>query len=325
MWTLGWEEQNDLHLKKKTKKQKNPKGTGERGINGKTQEDQYRQKVKDVFSGQEPIAKIRWDVNSEALPGFQICAWRSGLPAWHKTKKDERALACGRGHTWPRPRSCFPSSLFLFELTLGQRTKTSEEPQEGGGTLGKRKLQPQHNNPQAWTPSLQHNHHTCYCGLQLWSDSNAHPPPPQGVFVRATPVIYSFNDKTQPSTHSSPESDNNPIRADNRDANQTGAGSSDTDVDLHKSKKYCQRLLFFHCRAKKYTKLWTECRERISQFTVAAQSQALFPVSRLVLTEPVRHQLDVRDKDSDRILCQVQVLMLPSLWGVLVSSLLTYA
>lgn len=36
------------------------------------------------------------------------------------------------------------------------------------------------------------------------------------------------------------------------------------------------------------------------------------------------HQLDVRDKDSERILCQVQVLMLPSLWGVLVSTLLTY-
>lgn len=101
------------------------------------------------------------------------------------------------------------------------------------------------------------------------------PPPPQGVFVRATPVIYSFNDKTQPSTHSSPESKNNPIRADNRDGNQTGAGSSDTDVDLHKSQKYCQRLLFFHCRAKKYTKLWTECRERISQFTVATESSTI--------------------------------------------------
>lgn len=34
----------------------------------KTQEDQYRQKLEDVFSGQEPIAKISEDVNSSALP-----------------------------------------------------------------------------------------------------------------------------------------------------------------------------------------------------------------------------------------------------------------
>lgn len=33
----------------------------------KTQEDQYRQKLEDVFSGQEPIAKISEDVNSSAL------------------------------------------------------------------------------------------------------------------------------------------------------------------------------------------------------------------------------------------------------------------
>lgn len=38
---------------------------------GKTQEDQYRQKLEDVFSGQEPIAKISEDVNSSALPVFK--------------------------------------------------------------------------------------------------------------------------------------------------------------------------------------------------------------------------------------------------------------
>lgn len=44
---------------------------GERKSNGKTQEDQYRQKLEDVFSGQEPIAKISRDVNSAALPVFR--------------------------------------------------------------------------------------------------------------------------------------------------------------------------------------------------------------------------------------------------------------
>lgn len=31
---------------------------------GKTQEAQYRQKLEDVFSGQEPVAKVSKDVNS---------------------------------------------------------------------------------------------------------------------------------------------------------------------------------------------------------------------------------------------------------------------
>lgn len=54
-------------IKKKTEKQKTPKGPGERGTSGETQEDQYRQKVEDVFSGQEAVAKTRGDVNSEAF------------------------------------------------------------------------------------------------------------------------------------------------------------------------------------------------------------------------------------------------------------------
>lgn len=68
--------------------------------------------------------------------------------------------------------------------------------------------------------------------VRLKSAANPHPhhqashsPPPPGFFVHATPVIYSFNDKTQPSTHSSPESEDNHIRADDRDGNRTWAGS----------------------------------------------------------------------------------------------------
>lgn len=58
-----------MQMQNKTKRSSD--GTGERSISGKTQEDQYRQKVEDVFSGQEPIAKISGDVNSEALPVFK--------------------------------------------------------------------------------------------------------------------------------------------------------------------------------------------------------------------------------------------------------------
>lgn len=88
------------------------------------------------------------------------------------------------------PWSCFPSSLFLFKLTLAPRTKTSNKPQEGGGKLGKRKLQPQHNNPQARTPSLQHNHHTCYCGLQLWDGSNLQQTPTLTTRPRTPPQAF---------------------------------------------------------------------------------------------------------------------------------------
>lgn len=73
---------------------------------------------------------------------------------------------------------------------------------------------------------------------------------PRTFFVQATPVIYSLNDKTQTSTHSSPESGDNHVTL------RWGGGGSDTDVDLHKSNHYSQRpLLFFHRRAKKYTQL----------------------------------------------------------------------
>lgn len=57
----GSEEQNNLQK---------PWSAGEWNGSGKTQEDQYRQKLEDVFSGQEPIAKISKDVNSWALPVF---------------------------------------------------------------------------------------------------------------------------------------------------------------------------------------------------------------------------------------------------------------
>lgn len=59
---------------------------GERNSSGKTQEDQYRQKLEDVFSGQEPIAKISKDVNSSALPVFEFAYDTYKLPE-HKTKK----------------------------------------------------------------------------------------------------------------------------------------------------------------------------------------------------------------------------------------------
>lgn len=73
--TLGRVEENQFA--KKQPPQKRPKGAGERGISGKTQADQYRQKLEDVFSGQEPIAKFSGDVNSKALPVF-----KSARDAW---------------------------------------------------------------------------------------------------------------------------------------------------------------------------------------------------------------------------------------------------
>ncbi len=74
-------EQNNLHK---------PWSAGERNGNGKTQEDQYRQKLEDVFSGQEPIAKISEDVNSSALPVFKSA--HDTESCQESIKKDGRAV-----------------------------------------------------------------------------------------------------------------------------------------------------------------------------------------------------------------------------------------
>lgn len=95
--TLGRIEEN--HSQKNNPPQKSPKGAGERGISGKTQADQYRQKLEDVFSGQEPVAKFNGDVNSKALPVFKSARDARGCQDDIKQKKDGRAVALWRGHT----------------------------------------------------------------------------------------------------------------------------------------------------------------------------------------------------------------------------------
>lgn len=67
------------------------------------QEDQYRQKVEDVFSGQEPIAKISGDVNSKALPVFKSVRDAQGCQDDIKQEKIEGRWHVGevtheRGH-----------------------------------------------------------------------------------------------------------------------------------------------------------------------------------------------------------------------------------
>lgn len=88
-------------------------------------------------------------------------------------------MALWRGHTWPMPWSCFPSSLFLFKLTLGPRTKTSNKPQEGGGKLGKAKAAAptqQSAGPDA-KPSTQSPHMLLWPAALGWLKSPANPHP----------------------------------------------------------------------------------------------------------------------------------------------------
>lgn len=151
---------------------------------------------------------------------------------------------------------------------------------------------------QAFNTITTHTIVACSSGkAQICSKPPPSPPGltlPPGFFVHATPVIYSFNDKTQPSTHSSPESEDNHIRADDRDGNQTWAGSSDTDVHLHKSKQYRQQprcaAPLFPLRSEKIhqavkCRIWIEGdRTQGENFSVYSRhtEQALFPVTLLV-------------------------------------------
>lgn len=175
-------------------------------------------------------------------------------------------MACGRGHTRPVPWSCFPSSLFLFKLTLAPRTKTSNKPQEGEKSLESESCGPNTTihrpGRQAFNTIPTHAIVACSSGMAQRSSKPPPSPPglalPPGFFVHATPVIYSLNDKTQTSTHSSLESEDNHITADDRDANQTWARTQGRICINPNSavSSSTARLLFFHRGAKKYTKLW---------------------------------------------------------------------
>lgn len=63
---------------------------------GKTQEDQYRQKLERVFSGQEPDAKISRDVNSWALPVFRSTRDTESCQKNNTNKQQQQKVKEGR-------------------------------------------------------------------------------------------------------------------------------------------------------------------------------------------------------------------------------------
>lgn len=276
------------------KQTKSPEGTGERSISGKTQEDQYRQKVEDVFSGQEPIAKISGDVNSKALPVFKSVRDAQGCQDDIKQEKIEGRWHVGevtheRGHG-----HVFRLTYCFLNWPSAQEQRQLTNHNKEGKSLESESCSP---NTTIHRPITTHTIVACSSGKALISSK---PPPspdptlPPDFFVHATPVIYSFNDKMQTSTHSSTESEDNHIRADDRDGNQTWAGSPDTDVDLHKSKQYRQQLRcaapLFPLRREKIhqavkCRIWIEGdRTQGENFSVYSghTEQALFPVTLLV-------------------------------------------
>lgn len=91
-----------------------PWSAGERNGSGKTQEDQYRQKLEDVFSGQEPMAKISEDVNSSALPVFQSAHDTESCQQNIKQKKKKKKMEGRRC----RERSYMSSAMVMFSFFL---------------------------------------------------------------------------------------------------------------------------------------------------------------------------------------------------------------
>lgn len=93
----------------------------------------------------------------------------------------------------------FPFFPLLLKWTFTLRTETSNKPQEEGKALKAKAAAPTRNNPQGealtgrlrpWTPSLQHNHHTCYCGLQQspgMAQICTPPPPPLFLSLSLNP------------------------------------------------------------------------------------------------------------------------------------------
>lgn len=112
--TLGRVEENHLQKNNPPPKKKSPKGAGERGISGKTQADQYRQKLEDVFSGQEPIAKFSGDVNSKALPVFKSARDAGGCQDDIKQKKRKKRWK-GGGIV---ERSHMTDAMVMFSILL---------------------------------------------------------------------------------------------------------------------------------------------------------------------------------------------------------------
>lgn len=205
--------------------------TGERSISGKTQADQYRRKLEDVFSGQEPIAKISLDVNSEALPVFKSARDARGCQNDIKQKKMEGRWHVGEvthdrchGHVFRPP--------YFFKLTLAPKNKDFQQTTRREKAWKAKAAAPaqQSTGPDA-KPPTQSPHMLLWPAALVWLNAPANPHPhhqasqppplPQAFLSMPPPVIYSLNDKTQTSTHSSLESEDNHITADDRDANQT--------------------------------------------------------------------------------------------------------
>lgn len=309
----------------------------------KTEEDQYRQKVEDVFSGQEPVAKISGDVNSEVLPVFKSARDAQGCQDDIKQKKMEGRWHVGevthdRGHG-----HVFRPYFFWNWPSAWEWRHLTNHNKEGKAWKAKAAASTQQSTGLDAKPSTQSPHILLWPAAlgRLTSPETPHPhrqashPPGAFFSVHATPVIYSFNDKSQTSTHSTPESKDNHIRADDTDGNQTWAGSSDTDVDLHKSEQYrgaaTLRGSAFSTAERKNTPS-CEMRNMDSRRQYAGREfLSLQPPHRAStissnptgLTAAETRQLDAKDKDPEGTLCQVHVPRLPSLWRFLVTSLLT--
>lgn len=119
----------------------------------------------------------------------------------------------------------FSFFLISFKLTFALRTKTSNKPQEGGKLSESESRGPhaQH-NPQGEAraldakPSTQSPHMLLWPAVKPWYGSNLQftpstpnlttkppsLPSPALSFSPCIPVIYSPNDKTHTSTHSTP-------------------------------------------------------------------------------------------------------------------------
>lgn len=223
-----------------------------------------------MFSGQEPIAKFSGDVNSKALPVFKSARDARGCQDDIKQnkKKMEGRWRCGEvthdrchGHVFHPPYffSNWPSPQEQRLLTNHKKEKEGERLESESFSPNTTIHRP---GRQAFNTITTHAIVACSSGMAQISSKPPPSPPglalPPGFFVRATPVIYSLNDKTQTSTHSSLESEDNHITAEDRDANQRWARTQ-TWICINPNSTVSSstaRLLFFHRGAKKYTQLW---------------------------------------------------------------------
>lgn len=219
---------------------------------GRRKKDRYRQKVEDVFSGQEPRAKISRDVNSWALP---VCRPARDTEV-HETKWNETCK--NKGRRW-RKRSYMSSAAVMFSFNpyfFFNRPPPGEQ-RHPRRHKKKGKPRPPHTTVHRGEaraldakPSTQSPHMLLWPPVKLWYGSNLHLNPPSAptiisrhlllLLFRGSLSFAALMTRLELARREDPR-----VTADDRDGKPTSALTKCDEESRNFTLKLCRSVLVF--------------------------------------------------------------------------------